>query len=163
MKKKKSLKNILVIFTYSLVLCVIPVTIVFFGMISNKLGEHIRYTMKDSADLCAEMIERQYESDILMLEGLSVRMATSLEDDPVLAMTRLVSTAERYGMKRITFSFVDGTTLSTDSAVMDLSDVENFEQALKEQRYSFPRDLLLLQTVQFQLLRSHSVQCPFHR
>ena len=134
MEKKRKKKNIYVSFSYIMLLGVLPATILFSWLIGKKLGEHIEHTMKDSAGLCAEMIERQYDSDMLMLEGLAVRMATSFEDDPVLAMERLVSTAERYNMKRITFTFPDGRTLSTDDAVMDLSGVENFERALKGER-----------------------------
>ena len=134
MEKKRKIKNIFVIFSYIMLLCVLPTTLVFSGLIGKQLGKHIEHTMKDSAGLCAEMIERQYMSDMLMLEGLAVRMATSFEDDPVLAMQRLISTAERYDMKRIAFSFPDGTTLATDDAQMDLTGVDNFEQALRGER-----------------------------
>lgn len=134
MEKKRKTKNIYVMFSYIMLLGVLPATLVFFALIGKKLGEHIEHTMRDSAYLCADVIERQYESDMLMLEGLAVRMATSFEDDPVLAMERLVSTAERYKMKRITFSFPDGSTLSTDNANMDLTGVDNFEHALNGER-----------------------------
>lgn len=138
MKKKIRLNNIFIIFSYIMLLCVFPATMIFFSMIAGKLGEHIEHTMKDSAELCTEMIERQYESDMLMLEGLAVRMATSFEDDPVLAMTRLVSTAERYKMKRITFSFTDGSTLSTDNADFQIADEYNFKRALAGERLLTP-------------------------
>lgn len=134
MEKKRKIKNIFVVFSYIMLLCVLPTTLVFSGLIGKQLGKHIEHTMKDSAGLCAEMIERQYMSDMLMLEGLAVRMATSFEDDPALAMQRLISTAERYDMKRIAFSFPDGTTLATDDAQMDLTGVDNFEQALRGER-----------------------------
>lgn len=134
MKRKKKIKNIYVTFSYIMLLCVLPTTLVFSGLIGRQLGKHIEHTMKDSAGLCAEMIERQYMSDMLMLEGLAVRMATSFENDPMLAMQRLVSTAERYNMKRITFSFPDGVTLSTDDAKMNLKEVDNFERALQGER-----------------------------
>lgn len=134
MKKSKVKKNIYVVLSYIMLLGVLPATIIFSSLIGNRLGKHIEDTMKDAAALCAEMIERQYESDMLMLEGLAVRMATSFEDDPVLAMERLVSTAERYKMKRIAFSFPDGTTLATDDAEMDLTGVDNFERALSGER-----------------------------
>ena len=134
MEKKRKIKNIFVVFSYIMLLCVLPATLVFSGLIGKQLGKHIEHTMKDSAGLCAEMIERQYMSDMLMLEGLAVRMATSFENDPVLAMQRLVSTAERYDMKRIAFSFPDGATLATDDAQMDLTGVDNFEQALRGER-----------------------------
>lgn len=134
MKKTKGKKNIYVAISYIMLLGVLPATIIFSRMIGNKLGEHIQHTMKDSAGLCAEMIERQYSSDMLMLEGLAVRMAASFEEDPVLAMERLVSTAERYDMKRISFSFPDGSTLATDHVDMELAGVENFERALQGER-----------------------------
>ncbi len=134
MKKAKSKKNIFVIFSYIMLLGILPATLIFSKMIGTKLGEHIEDTMKDSAGLCAEMIERQYNSDMLMLEGLAVRMAASFDDDPALAIERLVSTAERYGMKRIAFSFPDGSTLATDAAKMNLTNVDNFERALKGER-----------------------------
>ena len=134
MEKKRKLKNIYVAFSYIMLLGVLPATILFSLLIGKKLGEHIEHTMKDSAGLCAEMIERQYDSDMLMLEGLAVRMATSFENDPVLAMERLISTAERYNMKRISFSFPDGTTITTDNVEMDLTTVDNFERAIKGER-----------------------------
>lgn len=134
MKKTKGKKNIYVAISYIMLLGVLPATLIFSKLIGNKLGEHIEHTMKDSAGLCAEMIERQYNSDMLMLEGLAVRMATSFEEDPILAMERLVSTAERYEMKRIAFTFPDGSTISTDSVEMNLTGVDNFERALKGER-----------------------------
>lgn len=134
MKNKKGFKNIYVGLSYIMLLGVLPATLIFSKLIGDKLGEHIEHTMKDSAGLCAEMIERQYDSDMLMLEGLAVRMATSFEDDPVLAMERLVSTAERYKMKRISFTFPDGSTISTDNKEMDLTGIDNFERALAGER-----------------------------
>ncbi|MBP3609409.1 MAG: GGDEF domain-containing protein [Lachnospiraceae bacterium] len=127
-------KSAYVVACYIMLLAMIPATIIFSNMVGNKLGEHIRHTIRDSAGLCTEMIERQYESDMLMLEGLAVRMATSFENDPVLAMERLVSTAERYGMKRLAFSYADGVTLTTDRVEMNLTGVDNFERALKGER-----------------------------
>ena len=134
MKNKMGFKNIYVGLSYIMLLGVLPATLIFSKLIGDKLGEHIEHTMKDSAGLCAEMIERQYDSDMLMLEGLAVRMATSFEDDPVLAMERLVSTAERYKMKRIAFTFPDGNTISTDNKEMNLTGVDNFERALAGER-----------------------------
>jgi len=134
MKKILGKKNIYVIISYVMLLGVLPITLFFSGFIGHKLNDHIENTMENSAELCAEIIERQYESDMLMLEGLAVRMATSFENDPVLAMERLVSTAERYGMKRIAFSFPDGSTLATDKCEMNLTGVDNFERALKGER-----------------------------
>lgn len=134
MEKKKKIKNKYVLFSYIMLLGVLPATILFSSLIGKKLGEHIEKTMKDSAGLCADMIERQYNNDMLMLESLAVRMATSFESDPSVAMLRLISTAERYNMKRISFSFPDGTTLTTDNVEMNLAGVDNFERALKGER-----------------------------
>lgn len=135
MKKFLGIKNIYVIISYIMLLGVLPVTLIFSGLIGKKLENHIEHTMKDSAKLCAEIIERQYESDMLMLEGLAVRMATSFEDDPELAMERLVSTAERYNMKRIAFAFSDGSALTTDDAEMNLTGVDNFERSIKGESF----------------------------
>jgi len=134
MKKTKGKRNIYVAISYIMLLGVLPGTLIFSKLIGNRMGEHIEDTMKNSADLCAEMIERQYGSDMLMLEGLAVRMATSFEDDPALAMERLVSTAERYDMKRISFSFPDGSTMSTDNVEMELAGIDNFERAITGER-----------------------------
>jgi len=134
MKSLSGKKNIYVAISYIMLLGVLPATFIFSNLIGNRLGKHIEDTMKDSASLCAEMIERQYENDMLMLEGLAVRMATSFEADPVLAVERLISTAERYKMKRIAFTFPDGTTLATDYVEMDLTGVNNFERALRGER-----------------------------
>ncbi len=130
MKNLKVKKNIYVAISYIMLLGVLPATFIFSSLIGRRLEKHIEDTMRDAASLCEEMIERQYESDMLMLEGLAVRMATSFEDDPALAMQRLVSTAERYNMKRIAFSFPDGSTMATDNAEMNLTGVDNFERAL---------------------------------
>jgi len=43
----------------------------------------------------------------------------------------MVSTAERYNMKRIAFTTPDGVTIATDKADMNLKGVDNFERALK--------------------------------
>lgn len=130
MKKLKGIKSTYVMVSYIMLFGVLPITLIFSGIVGRKMGAHIRETMGNTAELCAEVIERQYKSDILMMEGLTVRMAASLESDPEAAMARLISTAERYGMKRIAFTFPDGTTIATDDAVMDLTGVDNFERAL---------------------------------
>lgn len=130
MKNLKVKKNIYVAISYIMLLGVLPATFIFSSLIGRRLEKHIEDTMRNAASLCEEMIERQYESDMLMLEGLAVRMATSFEDNPALAMQRLVSTAERYNMKRIAFSFPDGSTMATDNAEMNLTGVDNFERAL---------------------------------
>ena len=94
------------------------------------MDTHIQDTMRNSAELCSEIVRKQYESDMLMLEGLAMRMATTLESNVDEGIYRMISTAERYGMKRITFSTPDGNTISTDNAVMDLTGIDNFETAL---------------------------------
>ncbi len=132
--KKRIKKSAYVVICYIVLFAMFPATIIFSNMVGSKLGEHIQHTMQDSAGLCAEMIERQYNSDMLLLEGLAVRMATSFEGDPELAVERLVSTADRYGMKRISFSYTNGVTLTTDHAEMNLAGVENFERALAGER-----------------------------
>ena len=137
MKKLKGIKNIkstYAVIAYIMLLGVIPITLIFSKFIGYMMGEHIKETLGNSAELCAEMIERQYDSDILMLEGLSVRMAASFEDDPALAVQHLISTAERYGMKRIAFTYPDGSTVTTDNVDMNLTGVDNFERAIKGER-----------------------------
>jgi len=131
MRKKFFKKNINVTISYVVLFCVLPATIIFTKFIGVKLGDHIEDTMRNSAELCAEMIERQYTSDVLMLESLSVRMAASFEDDPQNAIERLVSTANRYGMKRIAFSYPDGTTLTTDGAYLNANGIQNIENAMQ--------------------------------
>lgn len=117
--------------SYIVLFCVLPATIIFTKFIGDKLGVHIEDTMRNSAELCAELIERQYDSDVLMLESLSVRMAASFEDDPQKAIDRLVSTAKRYDMKRIAFSYPDGTTLCTDGADINTRGLAHIQSALQ--------------------------------
>ena len=93
----------------------IPTAILFSNLIGKNMNQQIQNSIENEAVLCAEMIERQYESDMLLLEGLAVRMATSLKTDPQMGIERLVSTAERYGMKRITYARLDGSALTTDN------------------------------------------------
>lgn len=135
MQKMKRLKNKYVAFSYIMLLCLLPATFIFSGLIGKKMQQHIEDTMRDSSYLCTELIEHQYESDMLMLEGLAVRMATSFENDPVLAIERLVSTAERYHMKRITFVYPDGNGITTDKVTINLSGVESFERAMLGERF----------------------------
>ena len=131
MKKTKAKRNLFIVISYIMLLAMIPMAVLFSKLIGNRMSEHIYQTMEDSATLCAEMIERQYANDMLMLEGLAVRMASSLESDAVLGVERMVSTAERYNMKRIAFSMSDGSTITTDKVDMNLKGVDNFERALK--------------------------------
>ena len=131
MRKKLFKNDVYVIISYIVLFCVLPATIIFTKFIGARLGDHIEDTMRNSAELCSEMIERQYQADVLMLEGLAVRMSASFENDPQMAIERLVSTAERYGMKRIAFSYPDGTTLTTDGVYVNTKGFANFESALQ--------------------------------
>ncbi|MBE5883883.1 MAG: GGDEF domain-containing protein [Lachnospiraceae bacterium] len=133
MKSKK--KNIFIAISYVILVAAIPATLLFSKFIGNKLTEHIRHTIKNAADLCAELIEQQYENDMLLLESLAVRMSATLESDPQQGIDRMVSTAERYGMKRIAFSTPDGYTITTDGIEMNLAGVENFEKAMSGQAH----------------------------
>lgn len=129
MKKGKK-RDVFITISYILLAATIPITLLFSHLIGNHMTRHIYQTLDNSAALCAEMIERQYANDVLMLEGLAVRMSVTLESDIEQGIERMVSTAERYGMKRIAFSSPDGTTYTTDNADMDLTGIENFERAM---------------------------------
>lgn len=131
MRRKLFKKNIYFAISYIVLIGVIPATLIFTKFIGARLGEHIENTMRNSAELCAEMIERQYTADVLMLEGLSVRMAASFDDNPQNAINRLISTAERYNMRRIAFSYPDGTTLTTDGVYVNTKGYDNFESSLQ--------------------------------
>ncbi len=130
MKATKQKKNVFIIILYIILVATVPFTMLLSHKIKNNLNAHIQHTIQSSADLCAEMIERQYENDMLQLDSLAMRMSLTLEEDPQRGIDRMVSTAQRYGMKRIAFSTPDGHTISTDGAVMDLSKVSNFEKAM---------------------------------
>lgn len=131
MKKKKQNKNIFITISYIALVAAIPATFLFSLLVGRNMERHIEHTMHNSATLCAEMIERQYNSDILLLEGLAMRMATTLKENPEIGVERMVSTAERYGMKRIGFSTPDGITITTDGVDLDLTGIDNFERAIK--------------------------------
>ena len=134
MDKTKFRKNIFIILSYIVLLTMLPITLLFSKLVGDKMTNHIYQTMQEAASMCADIIERQYSGDMLMLEGLSVRMATTLEEDPSRGVQRMISTAERYGMKRIAYSAPDGSTLATDEADMNLKGVDNFERALAGER-----------------------------
>lgn len=131
MKKRKQNKNIFITISYIALVVAIPASFVFSQLVGENMEKHIQHTMRNSAMLCAEMIERQYDSDMLLLEGLAMRMAAAMKADPEAGMERLVSTAERYGMKRIGFSTPDGITITTDGVDLDLTGIDNFERAIK--------------------------------
>ena len=112
-----------------LLLAIVPTTLLFSAMVGNRMNQHIMQSVENTAMLSAEMIERQYEGDLLMLESLSARMSVSLSLDPEAGVERMVSTATRYGMKRITFSLLDGYTISTDGNTYNIAGIEYFERA----------------------------------
>lgn len=130
MSKGKPKKNILITIAYIVLVATLPITLLFSNFVGSSLNEHIQHTIENSAAQCADIIERQYQSDMLLLEGLAMRMSASMLDAPQEGIQRMVSTAERYGMKRIGFSTADGVTLTTDGVELDLTGVDNFERAM---------------------------------
>ena len=94
------------------------------------MNRHIIDSMENSAELCVEMIEGRYETDMQMIESLAVQLSLSF-DDPERAMERMASFAERYGMKRVAFSYPDGVTLTTDGSELNMKGGKNFELALQ--------------------------------
>lgn len=130
MKIQKKKKNLFILISYVMLVATIPTTLFFSNLIVQNMNQQIQNSMEDEAALCAEMIERQYESDTLLLDGLTVRMATALKSEPETGIDYLVSTVERYGMKRITYSQADGYTITTDGLSMSLKGVDNFERAI---------------------------------
>ena len=134
MKKLKGKKNLYIIIPYIILFGIIPVTLIFSNSIENIMGRYIVDSMENSAELCVEMIERQYENDMHMLESLAEQLSVSFEDDPELAIERMSSFAERYKMKRVAFSFPDGVTLTTDDSEFNMKGGENFERALLGER-----------------------------
>lgn len=131
MRIHKKKKNIFIIISYFMLVATIPTTLFFSNLIVQNMNYQIQISMEDEAALCAQMIQRQYESDMLLLEGLTVRMAIVLKEDAQQGMERLVSTAERYGMKRISFARLDGSTITTDGKTICLKGVESFEKAIR--------------------------------
>ena len=130
MRRIKGKKNLYTIISYIILLGIIPVTLIFSNSIADKMRKYMSDTMENSAELCAEMIERQYENDMHMLDSLAEQLSVSFDDDPELAIERMASFAERYEMKRVAFSFPDGTTLTTDNSELNMKGGENFERAL---------------------------------
>lgn len=130
MKIQNKKKNLFIIFSYVMLVATIPTAILFSNLIGKNMNKQIQISMEDEAALCAEMIERQYQSDMLLLDGLAVRMASSMKEDLEKGIERLVSTAERYGMKRISYSGADGDTITTDKLSMNLKGIDNFERAI---------------------------------
>jgi len=130
MRQKQHKKNVFIIISYIVLIAMVPFSLLFSHWVGGSMDEHIHDTLQNSTELCAEIIHKQYESDLLMLEGLAMRMSATLESNVDEGIYRMVSTASRYGMKRISFSTPDGNTYSTDGAVMDLTGIPTFETAL---------------------------------
>ena len=103
-------------------------------VIINSERNKIIDTMENSAEICAEMIERQYTNDMHMLDSLAIQLSESFDDNPELAVERMASFAERYNMKRVAFSYPDGVTLTTDGSELNMKGGENFEKALLGER-----------------------------
>lgn len=130
MKIQKKKKNFVIILSYVMLVATIPTAILFSNLIVKNMNRQIQSSIEDEAALCAEMIERQYESDMLLLDGLTVRMSTSLKSEPETGVSYLVSTVERYGMKRIAYSEANGNTVTTDGLTINLKGIDNFERAM---------------------------------
>ena len=130
MKKLKEMKNLYVAVSYIILICIIPITLLFSNSIKRIMNKHIIDTMQNSAELCVEMIERRYETDMQMLESLAIQLSLSF-DEPERAMERMASFAEQYDMKRVAFSYPDGVTLTTDGSELNMKGGKNFELALQ--------------------------------
>ena len=130
MKRLKEKKNLYVFIIYIVLLVIIPTTVFFSNSVGEIMDEHIIDTMENSAELCVEMIEGRYETDMQMIESLAVQLSLSF-DDPERAMERMSSFAERYNMKRVAFSYPDGTTITTDGSELNMKGGKNFELALQ--------------------------------
>ena len=134
MKRRNEKKDLYVIISYILLLSVIPITLFFSKDIGHRIDKYIADTMENSAEICAEMIERQYTNDMHMLDSLAIQLSESFDDNPELAVERMASFAERYNMKRVAFSYPDGVTLTTDGSELNMKGGENFEKALLGER-----------------------------
>lgn len=130
MKKLKKIKNLYVAIIYIILISIIPITLVFSNSVTKIMNKHIVDTMENSAELCVEMIERRYETDMQMLESLAIQLSLSFEE-PDRAMERMSSFAEKYDMKRVAFSYPNGDTLTTDGSELNMRGGKNFELALK--------------------------------
>ena len=72
MKRLKENKNVYVFIFYTILLAIIPITLFFSNSVGETMNEHIIDTMENSAELCVEMIEGRYETDMQMIESLAV-------------------------------------------------------------------------------------------
>ena len=134
MKRLRKKKNLYILITYIILLVTIPVTIIFSNSIGKRMDGQIIEMMGTTADFCAEIIEGRYENDMLMLDSLAMQLSLSFDDDPELAIERMASFAERYKMKRVAFSYPDGTTLTTDDSELNMKGGVNFERALQGEK-----------------------------
>ena len=130
MKRLKEKKNLYVFVIYIVLLVIIPMTVFFSNGVGEIMDNHIIDIMDNSAELCVEMIEGRYITDMQMIESLAVQLSLSFEE-PERAMERMSSFAERYDMKRVAFSYPDGTTLTTDGSELNMKGGKNFELALQ--------------------------------
>lgn len=131
MKTPKHRKNLFIILSYIMLIAMIPSAMFLSKQLEKSLQKQIQSSIENEAVLCTEMIEKQYQNDILLLESLAMRMATALKENPEVGLPYLVSTAERYGMKRIAFSETDGQTLTTDGKQTNNKDKDSFKKALE--------------------------------
>lgn len=126
----KQKKNILIIFSYIMLAIVLPATLYFSNHISQEMHYQIQQTINNEASLCADMIERQYTGDMLLLESLAISVEDDYQTENKINIDKMISTAQRYGMKKIAFTSLDGNTISTDGAVVNLKGDTNIERAL---------------------------------
>ena len=126
----KQKKNIFIIFSYIMLVVVLPVTLFFSGYINKEMTLQIQQTINNEASLCADMIKHQYGSDMLLLESLAIGVEDGYQDGTLFNIKRMQSMADRYGMKRIAFTALDGSTISTDGVEMNLKGIPNIERAL---------------------------------
>ena len=123
MKRLKEKKNLYIFIFYIILVGLIPITLFFSNSIGETMDQHIIDTMENSAELCVEMVEGRYETDMQMIESLAVQLSLSF-DEPERAMERMSSFAERYGMKRVAFSYPDGVTLTTNKMALTVSGID---------------------------------------
>ena len=119
MKKLKEMKNLYIAIIYIILICMIPVTLLFSNSVTKIMDKHMIDIMENSAEQCVEMIERRYETDMQMLESLAIQLSLSFEN-PERAMERMSSFAEQYDMKRVAFSYPNGDTLTTDGSELNM-------------------------------------------
>lgn len=137
MKKLKEMKNLYIAIIYIILICMIPVTLLFSNSVTKIMDKHMIDIMENSAEQCVEMIERRYETDMQMLESLAIQLSLSFEN-PERAMERMSSFAEQYDMKRVAFSYPNGDTLTTDGSELNMKGGRILNLPLKEKVYYQP-------------------------